>query len=221
MKHPIPAHIFLGLFAIASILQLIFAFIENEKLRRKEKSFCLLFLALFAVFAFPDKPLICIGALFGLAGDILDLSPKTFVIGVVCFYLGHLCYIFEIIYQVFNFVLLLEQWLALITTNLVVTGIMLFFCIKFSNHSTLNTIGQSMYFAILVTYIPLLIFAVIDFGKMMIVPLVGSLLFIASDSLLGKTHFGRKFKRYNFYVMLTYLLAEFLIVFGLVLFFAN
>ena len=95
MRFPIATYIFLGLFVVASVLQLAFAFIENQKLRRKEKICCMMMLGLAAVFAFPDQPLIYVGAFLGMIGDWCVLRKKTFNIGVVSFFLGHLAYIFE------------------------------------------------------------------------------------------------------------------------------
>ncbi len=37
-----------------------------------------------------------------MAGDILDLEPRTFIAGVVCFYVGHICYILETILFIMN-----------------------------------------------------------------------------------------------------------------------
>jgi len=51
----------------------------------------------------------------------------------------------------------------------------------------------------------------------MFLSLIGSIVFIISDSILVVTHFGFKFKRYDFYIMLTYLVAELLIISGFVL----
>ena len=86
-----------------------------------------------------------------------------------------------------------------------------------TKHSKIDIIAQSIYFAVQVTYIPIFIFAVISCGNMMWLSFAGAILFITSDAILVNTHFGRKFKRYDFYIMLTYLLAEVLIISGFVL----
>ena len=217
MKFPIPAFIFLGLFVVASVIQLVLAWQEKEKFRRKEKFACLLFLGLFAVFAFPDKPLIYIGAFLGMLGDILDLNLKTFYFGVLSFFIAHICYILEVILDVLGSYFPWYMTVALLGTFLVVTILMYLYCKKKPTHNMIDKIGQSIYFATLVSYIPVILFAVITVGKFMYLSLIGALFFISSDSILVYAHFGPKFKRYHFYDMVTYLIAEVLIVLGFVL----
>ena len=218
MRFPIVAYIFVGLFVVASILQLAFAFIENQKLRRKEKVLCMMMLGIAAVFAFPDQPLIYIGAFLGMIGDWCVLRKKTFNIGVVAFFLGHLAYIFECLFMIIG-----EQnirWfhhVIYIMVYIVVALAMFAACKKAKNHTTLNKIAQSFYFAILAVYIPVFSLAIVTVGSYMFLSLIGSIFFIISDSILVLTHFNFKFKRYDFYIMLTYLIAEFLIVAGFVL----
>ena len=218
MKYPILVYIFLGLFLVASILQLAFAFIENQKLRRKEKICCMLTLGLAAVFAFPDQPLIYIGAFLGMLGDWCVLRKKTFNVGVVAFFLGHLAYIFECLYMIVGESNI--RWfhhVIFILTYVVVALAMFAFTNKSKSHTTLNKIAQSFYFAILAVYIPVFSFAIAQVGSYIFLSLIGSIIFIVSDSILVVTHFGMKFKRYDFYIMLTYLIAEFLIIAGFVL----
>ena len=219
MKYPIAVYIFLGLFIIASILQLSFAFIENQKLRRKEKVLCMMMLGIAAIFAFPNHPLIYIGAFLGMIGDWCVLRKKTFNIGVVAFFLGHVSYIFECLYMIIGESEI--RWFShaiFIMTYIVVALVMFSICRKYAKkHTTLNNIAQSLYFAILAVYIPVFALAVTKVGGYMFLSLIGSIIFIISDSILVITHFGLKFKRYDFYIMLTYLLAEFLIVAGFIL----
>jgi len=218
MKYPIAVYIFLGLFVIASILQLAFAFIENQKLRRKEKILCMMMLGIAAVFAFPNHPLIYIGAFLGMVGDWCVLKKKTFNFGVVAFFLGHLSYIFECLFMIIGNSNI--EWyvdMILILTYVFVSLGIYGVCSLNKNRTTLNKVAQSLYFAIIAVYIPLFIFAMIKVGSFMYLSLIGSIVFLISDSILVLTHFGFKFKRYDFYIMLTYLVAEFLIVAGFVL----
>ena len=218
MRFPIVTYIFVGLFFIASILQLAFAFIENQKLRRKEKVLCMMMLGIAAVFAFPDHPLIYIGAFLGMIGDWCVLRKKTFNVGVVAFFLGHLAYIFECLFMIIGEEhIRWFQHVIYIMVYIVVALAMFAACKKAKNHTTLNKIAQSFYFAILAVYIPVFILAIVKVGSFMFLSLIGSIFFIVSDSILVLTHFNFKFKRYDFYIMLTYLVAEFLIVAGFVL----
>ena len=218
MKYPIAVYIFLGLFVVASVLQLAFAFIENQKLRRKEKILCMMMLGIAAIFAFPNHPLIYIGAFLGMIGDWCVLKKKTFNFGVIAFFLGHLSYIFECLFMIIGNENI--EWyvdMILILTYVFVALGIYSACSLNKSRTTLNKVAQSLYFAIIAVYIPLFIFAMIKVGSFMYLSLIGSVVFLISDSILVLTHFGFKFKRYDFYIMLTYLLAEFLIVAGFVL----
>ena len=218
LRFPILTFVFLGLFLVASILQLAFAFIENQKLRRKEKIACMAMLGVAAVFAFPNQPLIYIGAFLGMIGDWCVLRKKTFNIGVVAFFLGHLAYIFECMFMIIGETNI--RWfnhVIFILTYIVVALVMFAACKKYTKHSMLNNIAQSLYFAILAVYIPVFALAVAKVGSFMFLSLIGSIVFIGSDTILVINHFGAKFKRHDFYIMLTYLVAEFLIIAGFVL----
>ena len=218
MRFPIVTYIFLGLFLVASILQLAFAFIENQKLRRKEKITCMAMLGLAAVFAFPTQPLIYIGAFLAMIGDWCVLKKKTFNIGVVAFFLGHLAYIFECMFMIIGETNI--RWfhhVIFIVTYIVVALAVFAGCKKYTKHSMLNNIAQSLYFAILAVYIPVFALAIKVVGSYVFLSLIGAIVFIASDSILVLNHFGAKFKRHDFYIMLTYLIAEFLIILGFAL----
>ena len=218
MRFPIVTYIFLGLFLVASILQLSFAFIENQKLRRKEKIVCMMMLGLAAVFAFPNQPLIYIGAFLAMIGDWCVLRKKTFNIGVVAFFLGHLAYIFECMFMIIGENNI--RWfhhVIFIVTYIVVALAVFAACKKYTKHSMLNNIAQSLYFAILAVYIPVFALAIKVVGSYIFLSLIGCLVFILSDSILVLNHFGAKFKRHDFYIMLTYLIAEFLIILGFAL----
>ena len=218
MAYPIPAYIFLGLFAVASIIQLIFAFIENQRLRRKEKFLCLLMLGLAAVFAFPNEPLIYVGAFLGMIGDILVLRSKTFKIGTLAFLLGHLCYIFEALWRIVGFENLLWWHPVVIVCSFIAIFIAMALICKFrTKHTNLDVFGQSIYFSVQVAYLPIFIIAMSIVGSYMYLSLIGACLFIISDAILVQNHFGKKWKRYDFYIMLTYLLAELLIILGFAL----
>ena len=218
IQYPVPTFIFLGLFIVASILQLSFAFIENQKLRRKEKVLCMMMLGIAAIFAFPKQPLIYIGAFLAMIGDWCVLRKKTFNAGVVAFFLSHLAYIFECVFMIIGEAQI--RWfhhIIFILSYIVVALAMFIACKKAKNHTTLNKIAQSLYFAILAVYIPVFTLAMLNVGSYMYLCLIGSIVFIISDSILVLNHFGAKFKRYDFYIMLTYLIAEFLIIAGFIL----
>ena len=218
MKYPVLVYIFLGLFVVASIIQLVLAFTENQKLRRKQKFTCMLCLGIAAIFAFPTEPLIYIGAFLGMLGDILVLRKSTFVAGSAVFFFGHICYLLEVIIRICG-VDNLKPYMFMIFagTYLTIFSIVYLICNKNKSHTMIDKMGQALYFAILVTYIPVLICAHLLVGGYIYLSLIGAGLFIVSDTILVLCHFGHKFKRYDFYIMLSYLLAELLIISGFVL----
>ena len=175
-------------------------------------------LGIAAIFAFPDQPLIYVGAFLGMIGDILVLRTKTFVAGTIAFLFGHLCYLFEAMGFIIGFQNI-EVWQAIVilASFLVVFIPMMFICVTKTKHNQIEVVGQSLYFATQFVYIPVFIFALGIANSYMYLCLVGAIFFIISDAILVYTHFLKKFKRYDFYIMLTYLIAEVLIVAGFVL----
>ena len=80
------AILFLIPFALSMLIHLFFAFTENEKWRKITKPINLLFLTLAALIILPTHPLIYIGALMGMIGDILLLRnhhKPSFIIGAI------------------------------------------------------------------------------------------------------------------------------------------
>ena len=218
MKYPVLTYCFLGLFVLASIVQLVFAFTENQKFRRREKFLCLLTLGLATLFAVPNEPLLYIGAFLGMLGDILVLRKKTFNFGALAFFFGHLCYLSEAIFFIIGTKNIgYEQYISFIVPFVIIALVIIMFCKKDAKHSTVEAIYQGVYFALLVVYVPVLTLGMSTVGSYMYLSLIGAVLFLASDTILVVTHFGYKFKRYDFYIMITYLLAELLIISGLVL----
>lgn len=214
----IGSFIFLGLFLLVSVIELVFAFMEMEKPRRIVKPFCLLFLGLFAVVTLPNQPLIYIGAFLGMVGDILVLSKniKIFALGALTFFLGHICYIIELLLFVINKPF--EWW------HFVIVGIcfVLFYLIMFylgrnKMKSPLEKFGMPLYYATLFCTLPFMLSSqLICPDGFLWVGVLGYVIFIVSDVIILLTKYGNKFKRYDFFIMLTYLVGQILIVFSLV-----
>ena len=76
---------------------------------------------------------------------------------------------------------------------------------------------MSLYFGTLFSVLPTMCIATSGFGYFMWLTIIGSVCFIISDCLLMYFKYGKKPKRHHFYIMLTYLLAQSLIVVGFVL----
>lgn len=219
IKLPIPTYIFLGLFVVASVVQLYFAFTLKNKLRKIEKPFCMLFLALAAIFAAPTHPLIYVGAFCGLAGDILLVFPKKkmLVIGTIFFLFGHIAYSIE----VFLFLLggKIIWWVALIYFAACVFSIAISYLFVFTKVArTIEAFGMSVYFTSLLSVLPTMIIAFCNYPtSFMYLGIAGSCIFIASDIILIYSKYVKQFHRHDFYIMFTYLVAELCIIMGFVL----
>ena len=73
---PIASFVFIGLFLVCSIWHIYFCVKGPSSLRKATKCFCVLFLAIAVAIAVPQYPLIYIGLLCGVLGDLLLLSRK-------------------------------------------------------------------------------------------------------------------------------------------------
>ena len=83
--------VFLGIFALFSGTHLFFCYVENEKLRKITKTFCLALLSIASFFFLYDHPFIYLGALMGMIGDYFLLKKNhlvAFVLGVLFFFIG-------------------------------------------------------------------------------------------------------------------------------------
>lgn len=213
--------VFLGLFVVASILHLIYSFRENAKLRRWTKPFCLLFLGAAICAMRPDAYLIYIGAWLGCIGDTLLIKKKKkfFIMGASSFLLGHLCYIAHTILFLQNAGIM--QWwgpLIVVGVGIVIVIIAIFPLRDFVTKNIGLAVAGAFYVTALLLLLGIAVTAVAcGYWKFFIVMAIGALLFIGSDTLLSFTIFRHDIKRKDFYIMLSYLLAELGVLFGLAL----
>lgn len=212
----VAAFVFLGLFTLASIIQCYFAFVENDKYRKITKPICLAFLSISAILFVPTSPLVYIAALCGLVGDILLLSQKKifFVFGTLAFLAGHFLYISQII-LLYNFTLS-PYVLIFVPVGLLVLAFLLYPLDK--KLAGPVTIFGNYYIPFLFVCLTASIILFINgkLGGLFIS--IGYVLFIVSDLFLIFSSFVKpNIKRKHFYVMLSYLLAQFFIIFGFVL----
>lgn len=213
------SYIFLSLFAVVSVIHLFFAFIEDEQKRKITKPLSLLFLALFAVLTLPTHPLIYIGAFFGMIGDIFLINNKDnkfFMIGAIFFLVGHLFYISEVLFVILkdnpvHFAFYIATPLAIVVFT--IGGF--FVSRKICDDKRVALIG-TLYLAILLTVTAVAVIASVKgFLLYMVLAIIGGVFFLASDLILTQATYIKDFKRRDFYIMLTYLLGQVLIVTGL------
>ncbi len=218
-KLSIPSIILLVLFFVAVVVQLIFAFFELEKYRRIEKPLLLALLTAFAAVTLPNHPFIYIATFLGMIGDIFVILPKKpfFYAGAVAFFLGFVFYALEalIVYMSANVPLFMI--LVIIGTYVVMFFMFAFFVGPKIKLNRGEQICLGLYLSPLVTLVVIMVFTAVKGGAMMYLSLIGSIFFLSSDLLITYTKNIKKFKRYDFYVMGTYLIAQFLIVIGFAL----
>jgi len=212
--------VFLILFGVISLVHLYFCYKENEKYRAATKPLCLLFLALAAVFYAPREPLIYIGAIMGMIGDIFLLRKKNkfaFFIGMIFFIIGHILY-FAAIVKGLTVELPWYTYL-IIVGGLLLIGVVALPATKKLAGVTTAYVGN-IYMAILLLQLGFgIALAVTNEAHVLsgILFACGYLSFFTSDTILTLTTFVKDVKRRDLYIMFFYLLAEALIVSSLCL----
>lgn len=174
---------------------IIFFFIQSKTLKKSFRKLMLLALA------------------FSLAGDILllfvDQNPNFFMFGLVAFLIAHIMYI-----MVYTKHLNKTRRPFLFIMILLIYAIGLFYLLKDGLGNML--IPVVVYMVIILTMTTT---AYLRKGKVSIqnynIVLLGAVLFLISDSLLALNMFYKPIPFANFMIMLTYALAQFFIVFGI------
>ena len=176
-------------------------------------------LTAFAAVTLPNHPFIYIATFLGMIGDIFVILPKKpfFYAGAASFFLGFVFYALEalIVYMSANVPLFMI--LVIIGTYVVMFFMFAFFVGPKIKLNRGEQIGLGLYLSPLVTLVVIMVFTAVKGGAMMYLSLIGSIFFLSSDLLITYTKYIKKFKRYDFYVMGTYLIDQFLIVIGFTL----
>lgn len=216
--------IFISLFVIASTLNILCGFFEKEKARKISKPFCMAFLVAAAFCACPEEELLILAVTMGLVGDIILIwkdSKLCVALGTMSFLLGHLCYIGEMLTLIARTGFFAQNPHALpiiVAAVIAFMFAMIYPMYRLTNHSPVFTVGGIFYSTILCTVGGIAIFGcAVGLMPYFLLIVAGDLCFILSDSTLAFTIFIHDIKRRDFYIMLTYLLAQGLIFFGFVL----
>jgi len=156
-----------------------------------------------------SKHILLIGAcLFALIGDLFLLSTdaQSFLLGLAFFLLMHLCYIYLFFRQKAIGIHKHITKIIAVTTLIMIANILLW-----------NRTGDLQ--------IPVLIYSIVIGGTLMTAlmrwktkgyyqVILGAILFIISDALIGVQEFFYRFDHLSFFIMLTYGAAQFLILDG-------
>lgn len=211
--------VFLCLYGLSSAANLIFCFLENEKLRKASKPFCLLTLLLFALLYDYSNIWLCLSLSLAWLGDILFIfkKKKTFVVvGIFAFLLAHIFYLFEFGYifkqssdELFNSYCFLLRFYPLFILPAIPVSLIL------SKKDITLTILGSIYQSVLIMVFASSIFAAaMNCSLYYLMIAGGAVLYFTSDFFNAYTMFIKKLKKRELIIMSTYLAAQLLICLG-------
>jgi uncharacterized membrane protein YhhN len=218
--------VFLVLFVVCSIIHLAGEFLQDplrQKIRFASKPFLMPLLIVYYVTAVPElglvvNVLVAIGVVLGFVGDVTLMWPKKqalFMIGLVSFLLGHVLYVIAFV-MAMNAFSTAAWWVYL---SLIAYGAYFYAALRvFRSYLKEMLVPVVVYMILLLgmSFVALGVVASQTWGDVQ-QPwylFIGSLAFIASDSLLANQIFRKAFKYDQVIIMLTYILAQFFIVQG-------
>lgn len=213
-------YIFLAIFVIASVIHLYASKKSNKKLRAQTKPFLLLTLLGWYCCSVAEPRMIVVAAILtSWLGDVLLIpkGTKWFTVGGISFMASHICFIVAYSAHV-NFAVI-PTWAIILCAAAYLTASMLVF--KGLRTSLPKMLFVPMFFYLLVngTMNCFALYQLLTVQNLAtVITFIGAALFFVSDSALFYTRFKKDsiFKT-HFTVMLTYIIAEFLIVEGFVL----
>ena len=215
---PIVGYVFLGLFIVASIVQIILAVLEKEIARRYEKAFLIPLLTVFVIVTIPNHPLAYAALLTAWIGDILVALPskKAFALGAFFFLACHILNTLEVLIGLCQMNVPPMVVVAIVLTYLVVYIVGFIFYFRKIAKSTLEGLGMSVYYSALYLLIPSFAYAIALLGGFTFLGMIGYVFFIISDTLIIIFKYVVEVKRKHTYIMSTYLIAQLLLALGYV-----
>ena len=213
------SRVFVILLVIVSSAHLYASWANDNKLRAVTKPFILVCIGLWYLFrtGSPDR-LVVAAVFFGWLGDILLIprGTKWFSMGGISFMLGHVFYIAAFAARTdFSNIRWFNVFFAFVVYFFVAVRLM---------GSIKKDMSPRLYYPML-TYLAVngtmnifaLMYLMSGLRPEALIVYVGAILFFISDCCLFLVRFRRPpvMKHRHFSVMLTYILAEFLIVYGL------
>lgn len=218
IKNDVLVIVLLCLLLISVFVELFLAFIEREKLRKCFKVFPLLILTIIEIRLAPTCPLLYVATFLGFLGDLFIIFEKKkvfFYIGGLSFFVGHILYLIlmltsnNIVYEWYHYLI--------IVASLIIVIFLMYKNLK-EKFSLIDVMCGAFYFGVLILLLINAIFiSIVVNNYYLVLVALGYVLFIISDTMLIIKDFIKEFKRDDFYVMGTYLLAEISIVFGFLL----
>ena len=206
-----------ALFAAAVALHLIACYRRMPKLRRITKPLLMpLLAAMYALIAQTPHAFVIVALLCGWLGDVFLLFTKRnifMLLGMAAFALGHVFYIGAMLstnpplhLYVLILLLLAAAWVLFVVKKLLPTA-----------PKSLRIPG--LCYAVLLSGTALCALYLLFSTQRLcyLVSFVGGLLFMLSDTILTGQKYRKETRHGNFYVMLTYILAQMLLVGGFAL----
>ena len=206
-----------GLFCITFVMHMFFTKNEYNKGRCYTKPFLMPLLVIYYILSVAEvNKLIVMALIFGFMGDVFLMFLKrknNFMLGLGAFLIGHVCYVFLFL-QGISFAKDVPVWfyLIIIVYAMVACAVLK----KLIKHLGNMKIPTYIYMAVilLMSFASLARIWVMGMSISFLFPFIGSLLFLCSDYMLGFCTFIGEFKNGSIYIMLTYVLAQVLIVGG-------
>ena len=207
-----------SVFLLTCGIHLFFAYKELETHRRYTKLFLMPLLMAFVISLQQGRWTILLIALaFGFFGDILLIykhNKVMFLLGELCFFLGHIVYVILFFLEI-NFA---NPLLAILLTIGIAMILQFILHRIFKPYYKSLTIPNNIYSTILLVSLGYTVLVPIYQGiyPAILLP-IGAICFIISDSLIAYNLFYKTVKRHDFYIMIFYLIAQTLLVLGLLL----
>lgn len=194
----------------------IFSIVKSNKLYRNiTKPLLMPMLIIFYLFSTcsPNWLIVC-ALIFGFLGDIFLMgNGNLFMAGLVSFLIGHAFYIIAFLQAIslskmsFIFYLLLIPYL--------IYGMLIFK--KLFPHLKSMRIPALLYITVILAMSFVSLLSILSTNDLkFLLPFLGSILFICSDTMLSFNKFKEKVHKREVYVMLTYISAQLLIVLGFI-----
>lgn len=214
---PVVTYVFLGVFVVVSGIHLYFCFVENELARKITKPMTTGALLVAAMVMNIQAVTIYLALFCGFLGDVFLLKKHKvlpFVLGMLAFMGNHILNIASVC------ILVKPEWPYYVGGALFLilfSFIGYHFVSKFVHQKKL-AFGGTVYLGLIVlSFLAAVVACARGYSNYMLLAAFGGVSFIVSDLFLAKSSFIRNFKRRDFFIMSTYLLAQLLIVSGFLL----
>ncbi len=206
------SNIVLACFGVLTIIHLYACAKQKQKLRRFTKPFLMPVLMLwYTLVAQYPSVLIALALLFGSVGDFFllhDERKKNLYAGIGCFAAGHILYLAFLIPRV-N---LPAWWMTALIVAVYGAGL-LWSYLRIRPHAQKEMLLGSTLYALLLCSMSACAALYALSGKS-VLPLLGSLLFLVSDSILSNELLIKETRYGTLTVMSTYIAAQFLLAVG-------